>query len=736
MQLLLLNLQKNQILLLTWVFLFGVILEGIATKYGLSHLFLTPEYQGEQSVLSYGIVGFSLGGFILAYNLYSYIMHSSRFPFLATLNRPLVKFSINNFLVPLAFIITYVYQSVQYQLNLELLSPTRVVIHLLGFFAGIFLFQLISSLYFITTNKSVAKLIQKEKEEEFEPQVTTALPQASQGKRSSHFKKVLTYMNTFFSIRLARASSHYEKELLEKVLAQNHINASLFEIVTVISFIIIGSFGETHFFEIPASASIILMLTTVLMIFSAFYSWFKGWTATFIIVLLLFANYQLVKVGWLRAESKAYGLDYNMEPASYEPLDLMLDLQEDSLSRKDFEEHIAILENWRKKNLKESLVRGKKPKLVVICTSGGGSRSALWTMTCMSHLDSLSEGALLNNTHLITGSSGGLIGATYLRELYRQKQLYPDSINFYEKAYRDNISKDILNPMIFRMATNDIFIRYQKFRLNDQIYTKDRGFAFENTLNENTNGVLWKSMGDYQRVEKESVVPLLVMSPTIVNDGRRMVIASQPMSFLSSSDWIETRLGEPIMENVEFRRLFKKHKPDELMLTSALRMNATFPFIMPSVNLPSEPSIELMDAGLRDNFGIKLALDYLYTFRNWISTNTSGVVLVQIRDKQKNFQKRKDSQSIWSEFTAPLGSVYGNYTRMQDFTNEQLFKFFKESVDYPIELCEFQLQQDESDVISLSWHLTKSEKVKISSSINLPKNKVSAEQLLRLLEAN
>ncbi len=732
-QLVLINIQKNQVVLLVWVFLFAILLDKIAGKYGVNYLFLAPEYQGEQSFLSYGIVGFSLGGFILAYNLYSYIMHGYRFPFLATVNRPLVKFSVNNFVIPFAFIGVYVYQSVIFQSQFELLSNTRIFVHILGLFTGILIFQIFSSLYFISTNKTVAKIVAAGLPDPGQA-VTTAIPHASASIHSRNKgRKVITYMSSFFRFRLARDYSHYEKELLDKVLAQNHINASLFEIVTVGSFIFIGSFGEKSIFEIPAAASLVLMLTAALMLFSAFYSWFKGWTTTLIIALFLIANYQLVKLDWLQSESRAFGMMYSGEKAHYDPEIHSLEVQLDSVWKADFQHNIAILENWRLKNLRSTVQSRHKPKLLVICTSGGGTRSALWTMNCLTTLDSLSKGQLFKQTHFITGSSGGLVGAAYLREIYRQSLIYPDSVNMNNPIYRENISKDILNPMIFRLATTDLFVKYQKFKLDGEIYTKDRGYAFEKQFNENTDGALWKQLGDYAESEYNSTIPLLVMAPTIVNDGRRMLISAQPMSFMTRSDFPGVSDDYDIHENIEFRRLFKNQHPDELLMTSALRMNATFPLLMPSISLPSEPVVEVMDAGLRDNFGIKTSLDYLNTFENWISTNTSGVIIVQVRDKQKNFKNPDKSVSMWSKFSAPLGSVYGNFTRMQDFTNDQLLKYFVESVDYPIDVFDFQLAQSSNEMISLSWHLTEIEKNKVKEAINLPENKESAKKLIELL---
>ena len=75
---------------------------------------------------------------------------------------------------------------------------------------------------------------------------------------------------------------------------------------------------------------------------------------------------------------------------------------------------LAILEKWKAKNTDAS---GKKPKLVIVSASGGGLRSALWTLTSLLHADSVSEGKLMDQTVLISGSSGGMIGASYVREI-------------------------------------------------------------------------------------------------------------------------------------------------------------------------------------------------------------------------------------------------------------------------------------------------------------------------------
>ena len=51
----------------------------------------------------------------------------------------------------------------------------------------------------------------------------------------------------------------------------------------------------------------------------------------------------------------------------------------------------------------------QKPKLVVICTSGGGSVAAYWTMSCLAKLEEKIPG-FSRHIRVVTGSSGGMLG--------------------------------------------------------------------------------------------------------------------------------------------------------------------------------------------------------------------------------------------------------------------------------------------------------------------------------------
>ena len=109
-QLFLVNLKRNHLLLLFWIILFSIVSESFAKKYGIPYLFLAPEYLNTISFWSYMIMGFSIGGFVMTYNITGYIINSGRFQFIASLRRPFLVYCINNSLIPLAFMLYYIYK--------------------------------------------------------------------------------------------------------------------------------------------------------------------------------------------------------------------------------------------------------------------------------------------------------------------------------------------------------------------------------------------------------------------------------------------------------------------------------------------------------------------------------------------------------------------------------------------------------------------------------------------------
>ena len=740
-QLFLVHLKKNQMMLVYWLVLFGFIFQKIAPKYGIPYLFLNPEYLDNVSVWSYLIIGVSVGGFIMAFNISSYIMNAFRFPFLATTSNPFLKYCLNNFILPGTFVIVYCIQIYFFQIKNQFLSPQETILEVFSFLSGILLFLFFSISYFFKTNKDIFKMFGIKIEEDEEVKVKMRSNRVILKKnmdwhtieKSERDWHVETYLSTFTRIRKARDFHHYDKEMLINVFKQNQTNAAIFEFVVVISLLVLGLFRENPYFEIPAGASILLLFTMYLMLNSAVYNWLRGWSTTVFFIILLIIN-SLFAWSFFNVSSGAYGLNYSKEKARYTRQTTERFEHNKDYYDADFKATIEILNNWRVKNTVNSIENQKKPKLVLINSSGGGLRSALWTFYSLQYADSVLNGELIKHTQLFTGASGGMLGAAYFRELYLRKSMNKiRTLN--RKAYIDNIAKDVLNPIVFAMTVNDLFLRIEDVNIDGNSYKKDRAYALESKINQNTNYVLSKKLMDYYEPERKAQIPMMVFTPSIINDGKKLYVSSQYVSYLAQSKHTENLNKHDLVEGIEFRRFFKNQMADSLLFTSAIRMSATFPFVSPVVSLPSNPVIDVVDAGGRDNYGVETSLKFLYTFRNWISTNTSGVIILQIRDRRKQkSDETTTNPTLMQSISAPAQSLYDNLFSVQDLNQNALLTYAGLWFDGPIDVVDFELRNEKPDKISLSWHLTKKEKKKVMESIDLPENKLAFKKLQTLLQ--
>ena len=264
----------------------------------------------------------------------------------------------------------------------------------------------------------------------------------------------------------------------------------------------------------------------------------------------------------------------------------------------------------------------------------------------------------------------------------------------------------------------------------------DRGYAFEQKLNENTKGLLNKTIGDYKEAEEKAVIPLMFFNSTITRDGREMVISTHPARFLMTAltDTAQIAAGEP--DAIDFTSFFAKQQPLNLGVLSALRMNATFPYVLPNVWLPTKPVIDVMDAGLRDNFGLETTLRFIDNFKDWLQQNTSRVVLIQIRDRQiGDWDKPYDLGSVSGSVTTPFFLLQNNWYRLQDYFQTDQLNFLAHSYGPQFYKISFQYVPSNTNAsAALNFHLTASEKSDIQKALNNPYNMQSFKQITTLIK--
>ena len=143
--------------------------------------------------------------------------------------------------------------------------------------------------------------------------------------------------------------------------------------------------------------------------------------------------------------------------------------------------------------------------------------------------------------------------------------------------------------------------------------------------------------------------------------------------------------------------------------------------------------MRVMDAGVRDNYGYRTTAMFLQTFRGWIAENTSGVVIMQMRDKQRELEVKPVNGSLISRMLDPVGSVYDNFVKSQDQDYDLMMKQAEAWCGFPVDLIDFSLRHDDADEISLSWHLTAVEKKQVLQTIGSPDNQMAFARLRELV---
>lgn len=726
-QLLLLHFRKYELMLLFWLILFLAVSGNFATRFGASTLFLTPEYLGDISFWSMFLLGSATAIFIMSWNITTFIIHSQRLPFLGATRQAFLKYCINNAIIPFAYFIFYSVICVRYQWVNEHATSWVILSYQVGFYLGVILILLASFLYFFRVDRDLFKIVLSKITNpslirEFVPYDSLDL--------EADIVKADTYLSYDLKVERMSDLESYHPRVLRTVLRRHHRNAIAAAFVSLLMLILLGIFMDQPRLRIPAGAGFLILFSVVMALVAAVKYFLKTWELVGWI-LIGFAVSILIKFSFFNIGSIAYGMDYKTpsKPAyTYEALrDSFNFLRYES--DKYYEQ--LRLGNWLQ--LQKDSSNGK-PTLVVVAVSGGGSRSAYWSFRSLQYLDSLTKGKLFQRTTVLTGASGGMLGASYWHGLHA-KNLHGDPSALYHPRYQENIGKDLLNSIIFSFASVDFISPFNKIAIAGNSYNRDRGYAMEQEMIRNTEGILDKSIGKDRELTAKGIIPQLIINGTIINDGRKLMISSQPVSYLMQPAYSVKDSFSPAIDAVDFSRFFAGQEAFRLRLTTALRMNATFPYILPMVKLPCEPEMDIMDAGLRDNFGLEVAVRYLSVHKEWIEANVKNVIFLQIRDtREEAVFPFSEYKSFGSILTDPLFVIHHKWEPFQSYTHGYL-KDLLPSLSDKINMVTLTYIPFETDkTATLNFHISQREKEDLYNAIFNPQNQAQISHFLELIQ--
>jgi hypothetical protein len=308
-------------------------------------------------------------------------------------------------------------------------------------------------------------------------------------------------------------------------------------------------------------------------------------------------------------------------------------------------------------------VPAKRP-LVVLCVSGGASRAAVWVALVLRELNRHLPG-FSHHIRLITGASGGMVGAAYHAACLQKPDGWPripstccfsapqkSSLTLDDMV--EDLAGDAISPVIHRMLFYDLWSMLWPFP-----FANDRGRGLETGWHNQLHEALDLPLRAMKTGEEEGWRPVLIFSPMIVEDGRRLLISNEPLDYLTETVWpsLDGTGGQSVSTPaVQFSELFPR--ATDFRLSTAARMSASFPYISPAAMLPTVPRRRVVDAGYFDNYGIDLAASWLFHHAEVLAKQYSRVVLIQVRDGMDEDARRSPAAPP-GESTLPRRGLEG-----------------------------------------------------------------------------
>ncbi len=308
------------------------------------------------------------------------------------------------------------------------------------------------------------------------------------------------------------------------------------------------------------------------------------------------------------------------------------------------------------------------PRLVIVAVDGGGIRAATWAVSILTAL----EGDVPEfpyHLRVMTGASGGMVGSAYF-----VASLAPPSPGqgplhrsaSHARLGREDmlaaISADSLEPAVRKLIFGDLFpLPFRAWA--------DRGYALEREWEARTE-VLSATFADLGPGEKEGWRPSLVVSPVIVEDGRRLLISNLDLEAL-------TRPGHgDSVSALELRRMIPG--AERLRISSAVRMSASFPYVTPAAELPTIPLRRVVDAGYYDEHGVDLALRWILHNEAALRAAAAQIALIEIPDQSIRPRTFPDPcpPAWWSrglaDLVTPPQGVLASHAAAMNFRNDDL----------------------------------------------------------------
>ncbi len=347
------------------------------------------------------------------------------------------------------------------------------------------------------------------------------------------------------------------------------------------------------------------------------------------------------------------------------------------------------------------VLRKHGPTPIVVAAEGGGIQAAAWTIRVLRGLEA-GLGTELRprfrrSLALISGASGGSVGAMYYGGTFRTDRTY--TVEEAEKAARTSslreVAKGLAGPDLVRMVLP--FVPYYLFPHSD------RGRALENTFE--LRARLSKDQGrpillsSWTRLASAGTQPALIFNATIAETG-------EPLLFTTSNYPQVPREGI-----WSFSQRYGNNW--DVGVATAVRLSSSFPYVTPAARSDeqvSEKVFHVVDGGYYDNFGMMSLMGWLEDALVGLAEEDRPhkILVLQIQSFPPEEPSKTKSPGWPYQLWAPAQAVLNVRTSAQKFRNAQQFELFKKRWEDQVEVVPVLARYQPKDIDNwppLSWRL-------------------------------
>jgi len=341
-----------------------------------------------------------------------------------------------------------------------------------------------------------------------------------------------------------------------------------------------------------------------------------------------------------------------------------------------------------------------------VLADGGASRSAYWTASVLSTIDSTTKGKFSENLFCLSGASGGSLGnMAFWGTVANKTNTNPT------QEIQSYLSNDFLSFPLVRLLGPDIILPLVPFHiLHDRAEALER--SFQHPEQQNALGELMKANFSTTIQTEKSSIPIICINCTRMQDASPAVVSNIKIDNSIFGKRID------VLDQIE--------KDKDISIATAIVLGARFPYFSPAGRLGNDYYV---DGGYFDNSGAGVVHEMLLDLQDLISDSLKinpnhpykkiRFNIVHITNQSEVNEITRKTHPLVNDLAAPIKTILGSYASQTDYNNFRLEKYVSEiygSKEYYHTINLY--KKGEADTYPMNWSISAQSLQNINKRLN------------------